>query len=137
MTGYASAKSASCPVNNPIFDTANTLDSFFIDHSTSSRQGIQGKMEDSRLPDLKRYTKQIVREAHQPGGLIDQGEFTIAVARRQITKSLGLEEGSLDGKPWKQVVKEEVTRVMVCSSSYDMVVKQCGVCGTLTTGLMI
>jgi hypothetical protein len=70
-------------------------------------------MDDSLLPQLKRHTQKIVREAHKPNGLIDQGLFTISVARRQITKKLGLEEGSLDGKPWKQIVKDEVTRAMV------------------------
>lgn len=70
-------------------------------------------MDESLLPQLKRCTQKIVREAHKPNGLIDQGVFTFSVARQKITKKLGLAEGSLDGKPWKQIVKDEVTRAMV------------------------
>jgi len=55
-----------------------------------------------------------VTKASKPGGLLDKGEFTMAVARGLITREMGLKEGDLDGKEWKKVVKEEVTAALVC-----------------------
>lgn len=72
-------------------------------------------MDQSRLPYLKSCVRIIVQEAHKSDGLIDKGEFTIAVARRLVTEKMNLEDGTLDGKPWKQVVKEEVKKAMVSS----------------------
>jgi hypothetical protein len=70
-------------------------------------------MDESRLPYLKSCVRKVVQEAHKPDGLIDKGEFTIAVARRLVTEKMNLEDGTLDEKPWKQVVKEEVKNAMV------------------------
>jgi hypothetical protein len=71
-------------------------------------------MDDSLLPKLKRCTDKVVARASKPGGLLEKDEFTMAVARRLITAEMGLGEGELDGKEWKKVVKEEVTRALVC-----------------------
>lgn len=38
----------------------------------------------------------------------------MSLARKLITEEMGLKEGSLDGKEWKKVVKEEVTTALVC-----------------------
>ena len=73
-------------------------------------------MDESLLPKLKRCTREVVNKASKPGGLLDKGEFTMAVARELITREMGLKEGDLDGKEWKKVVKEEVTAALVCPS---------------------
>lgn len=70
-------------------------------------------MDESQLPNLKKCTRKVVHKASQPGGMLEKDEFTMAVARRLITEAMGLAEGSLDGKEWKKVVKDEVTAALV------------------------
>jgi len=71
-------------------------------------------MDESLLPKLTKCTQDVVRKASKPGGLLEKDEFTMAVARKLITEAMGLEEGALDGKEWKKVVKEQVTTALVC-----------------------
>ncbi|OCF33780.1 hypothetical protein I316_04492 [Kwoniella heveanensis BCC8398] len=68
-------------------------------------------MEEVLLPLLKKHTLRIVKDASQPGGSMDKGEFTMAVARRRIEEAMGFEEGELAGL-WKQVVKDVVKEAM-------------------------
>jgi len=70
-------------------------------------------MDESLLPKLKKCARTIVDQASQKGGTLDKGEFTMSLARKLITEEMGLKEGSLDGKEWKKVVKEEVTTALV------------------------
>lgn len=70
-------------------------------------------MNTSRIPELKRTTQQIVREACRPGGRLERGEFTMAVARNQIAHAMGLGHRGLDEKRWKGVVRGEVNEALV------------------------
>jgi DICT domain-containing protein len=78
-------------------------------------------MDESLLPKLAKCTREVVNKASKPGGLLDKGEFTMAVARGLITKEMGLKDGDLDGKEWKKVVKEEVTTALVCLETSEVV----------------
>lgn len=69
-------------------------------------------MNDSMLPQLRKAIRQVVRKAAEPGGDIDNEEFTLAIARAQVTRMLRLVDGALDGS-WKKVVKEEVNKALV------------------------
>lgn len=70
-------------------------------------------MDKSRIPELRKAMLRVVKKAAKPGGPIDREEFTISVARAEVTRELGLADGALDGE-WKKLVKEEVNRALVC-----------------------
>ncbi|WWC86639.1 uncharacterized protein L201_001516 [Kwoniella dendrophila CBS 6074] len=61
-------------------------------------------MDKTLLPKLRRETLKIVRKASKPGGLVDNGEFTMAVARSRIEKAMGFSQGDLGGE-WKKELK--------------------------------
>jgi hypothetical protein len=73
------------------------------------------EMNDSLLPKLRKTTLQVVRTANRPGGTLENGTFTMGIARREISQCMGLGEGGLDGKEWKGVVKGIVEEIMVCA----------------------
>ena len=70
-------------------------------------------MNDTRLPELKRTAQKIVREAQKPGGSVENGEFTLGLARRLISQKMGLGDEGLDESGWKKVVKGLVLGYMV------------------------
>lgn len=70
-------------------------------------------MDETRVAELGRTARRVVREARKPGGLLDKNEFTMGLARRQITEKMGLAEGELDGGKWKKVAKEHVMKYLV------------------------
>jgi 8-oxo-dGTP pyrophosphatase MutT (NUDIX family) len=70
-------------------------------------------MDSSRLSELKRTVKKVVREAQRPGGSLDKNEFTMGVARRLISEKMGLGDDGLDESKWKKIVKEHVMHYLV------------------------
>jgi hypothetical protein len=70
-------------------------------------------MDTSLVPSLRKAARKIIRHASKPGGSIENGTFTMKIARRSIALEMGLEEGGLDGVKWKEVVKKEVEDCMV------------------------
>jgi len=70
-------------------------------------------MNQSLIPALRAKTRDVVRKASYPGGPIEKGEFTMAIARRSVSTALGLGETGLDGKKWKDQVKTEVNKALV------------------------
>lgn len=70
-------------------------------------------MNASRLPELKQNARKVVRRASKPGGALEEGVFTMHLARKEISKLMGLGDDGLDDTEWKQVVKAEVTRFLV------------------------
>ena len=70
-------------------------------------------MDKSKISELKRTAKFIVARASKPGGALEDGTFTMAIARRSISREIGLGETGLDGGGWKTVVKEAVTAALV------------------------
>ncbi|WVF69514.1 hypothetical protein IAT40_004291 [Kwoniella sp. CBS 6097] len=68
-------------------------------------------MDQALIPLLKKHALRAVRDASKPGGSMDNGDFTMAVARKLIEQKLGFEEGELGGL-WKQVVKDIVNEAI-------------------------
>ena len=74
-------------------------------------------MDESLIPKLCKIARNVVRVACRPGGPLERGEFTMAIARRSISSSLGFSESGLDGLKWKDMVKKEVQRALVSTTS--------------------
>jgi hypothetical protein len=69
-------------------------------------------MDKRLLPTLCQTARDVVQNASQPGRAIDTGAFTLAIARAEITRIMGFDDGTLDGQ-WKKTVKEEVNKALV------------------------
>ncbi|WWD00873.1 hypothetical protein V866_007811 [Kwoniella sp. B9012] len=65
-------------------------------------------MDDSLIPSLKKTALRVVRNAARPGGSLEQGVFTMFMARSEIEGTMGLDEGELGKGRWKSMVKELV-----------------------------
>ncbi len=76
-------------------------------------QGQKFAMDSSLVSKLKQRTREAVGNASAPGGPLEKGEFTMAVARRSISLTMGFGESGLDGLEWKGLVKKEVQKALV------------------------
>ncbi|OCF53960.1 hypothetical protein L486_08549 [Kwoniella mangroviensis CBS 10435] len=65
-------------------------------------------MDDSLIPSLKKTAHLVVRNAARPSGTLEQGVFTMFVARSEIERIMGLDQGELGKARWKSMVKELV-----------------------------
>ncbi|WVQ69545.1 uncharacterized protein L199_007765 [Kwoniella botswanensis] len=65
-------------------------------------------MDDSLIPSLKKTAHRVVRNAARPGGTLEQGVFTMFMARSEIERTMGLDQGELGKGRWKSMVKELV-----------------------------
>ncbi|WWD07379.1 hypothetical protein V865_005477 [Kwoniella europaea PYCC6329] len=65
-------------------------------------------MDDYLIPSLEKTALRVVRNAARPGGPLEQGVFTIFMARSEIERTMGLDEGDLGKGRWKSMVKELV-----------------------------
>jgi hypothetical protein len=75
-------------------------------------------MNDSLLPQLRKTALQTIRKANRPGGSLENGTFTMGIARREISSSMGLGADGLDEKKWKVVVKQVIEQGMVGLDTY-------------------
>ena len=74
---------------------------------------MQRNMDKSKVSELKRTARAVVARASKSGGALEDGTFTMAIARRSISRKMGLGETGLDGAEWKSLVKELVTAALV------------------------
>jgi len=70
-------------------------------------------MDRFKVPLLRKTVKCVVQHAGKPGGALEKGEFTMAVARQSVSVKMGLGAEGLDDKEWKGMVKELVQRALV------------------------
>ena len=74
-------------------------------------------MDDSKIPKLKRTVKAVVKKAARPDGPVDRGEFTMSIARQEISEAMGFEDDELEEKKWRKMVKELVQEALASLSS--------------------
>ena len=70
-------------------------------------------MEDMHIVALRRTAKMVVAEASRPGGPLEKGEFTMAIARKEISRRMGFGEEGLEKKEWRTQVKDAVKWALV------------------------
>jgi len=63
--------------------------------------------------ELKQVARKVVQNASRPGGAMDKGEFTLGIARKEISIRMGLGPKGLEEAEWKARVKELVHLAMV------------------------
>ncbi|WWC68204.1 uncharacterized protein I206_102127 [Kwoniella pini CBS 10737] len=68
-------------------------------------------MNKSLLPKLKIEVKSIIKEAAKSGGLIDEGKFTMKLARSIIENKMNLKKGELNGE-WKEIIKNLINEAL-------------------------
>jgi hypothetical protein len=69
-------------------------------------------MDRSRLGELHKAVRCVVKRAARPGGSLEKKSFTMATARGEVEELMGL-EGELGEGEWRGLVKREVNEALV------------------------